>query len=324
MSNLTEISTQITSSKEKKIQDQHATDPDNNLTNLKNKARRLNTIKRNRIKDKIFKVWGIACTFLGLVLLTLFIGFILFEGATRIDWDFIVSLPSRKPENAGIWTALMGSIWILLLTTAISVPIGVAAGIYLEEYSKKGKLSTILEINISNLAGVPSIIYGLLGLEIFVRIMGLGPSVLAGSLTLSLLILPIIIVATREALKAVPSSIRDASFALGASKWQTVYHQLLPASSGGILTGVILALSRAVGETAPLIVVGALAYVAFAPATPMDEFSVLPIQIFNWVSRPQSGFAENAAAAIIILLLITFAMNGVAVYFRNKWQRKFK
>jgi phosphate transport system permease protein len=200
----------------------------------------------------------------------------------------------------------------------------VAAGIYLEEYAKQGRLSKILEINISNLAGVPSIIYGLLGLEVFARLMGLGASVLAGSMTLSLLILPIVIVATRESIKAVPSSIRDASFALGASKWQTVYFQVLPASFGGILTGIILALSRAVGEAAPLIVVGALAYVPFAPSTPMDEFSVLPIQIFNWISRPQHGFLINASAAIIVLLVITFAMNGIAIYLRNRWQKNIK
>ena len=283
----------------------------------------MNNIQKNRIKDQLFKFWGIACTLFGLVLLTVFIGDILIDGLARIDWSFIMNLPSRKPEKAGIYTALMGSIWILLLTTIISFPVGVAAGIYLEEYSKKNWLSGVLEINISNLAGVPSIIYGLLGLEVFVRIMGLGASVLAGSLTLSLLILPIIIVATREAIKAVPNSIKDASYALGASKWQTIWNQILPASGGGILTGVILALSRAVGETAPLIVVGALAYVPFAPQNPMDEFSVLPIQIFNWISRPQHGFIENAAAAIIILLLITFIMNGIAVYFRNKWQSKW-
>ncbi len=283
----------------------------------------MNNIQKNRIKDQLFKFWGIACTLFGLVLLTVFIGDILIDGLARIDWSFIMNLPSRKPEKAGIYTALMGSIWILLLTTIISFPVGVAAGIYLEEYSKKNWLSGVLEINISNLAGVPSIIYGLLGLEVFVRIMGLGASVLAGSLTLSLLILPIIIVATREAIKAVPNSIKDASYALGASKWQTIWNQILPASGGGILTGVILALSRAVGETAPLIVVGALAYVPFAPQNPMDEFSVLPIQIFNWISRPQHGFIENAAAAIIILLAITFIMNGIAVYFRNKWQKKW-
>ena len=284
----------------------------------------MNSIQKNRLLDNAFKYWGIFCTIIGLVLLVVFIGDILIDGLSRIDWAFITDLPSRKAEKSGIYTALMGSIWILLLTTLISIPIGVAAGIYLEEYSKKNKLAGLLEINISNLAGVPSIIYGLIGLEVFVRIMNLGASVLAGSLTLSLLILPIIIVATREAIKAVPKSISDASFALGASKWQTIWNQILPASSGGILTGVILALSRAVGETAPLIVVGALAYVPFAPSTPMDEFSVLPIQIFNWISRPQHGFIENAAAAIIILLLITFIMNGIAVYFRNKWQNKWK
>jgi len=284
----------------------------------------MNSITKNRLKDQLFKFWGIACTLFALILLVVFIGDIFIDGIQRIDWGFITDLPSRKAEKSGIYTALMGSIWILLLTTIIAFPVGVAAGVYLEEYSKKNRLSALLEINISNLAGVPSIIYGLLGLEVFVRVMGLGASVLAGALTLSLLILPIIIVATREAVKAVPSSIRDASYALGASKWQTIWNQILPASGGGILTGVILALSRAVGETAPLIVVGALAYVPFAPTNPLDEFSVLPIQIFNWISRPQHGFIENAAAAIIILLLITFVMNGIAVYFRNKWQKKLK
>jgi len=285
----------------------------------------MNSLQKNRIFDQAFKVWGICCTLIGLVLLTVFIGNILIDGITRIDWDFLINLPSRKPEKAGIYTALMGSIWILGLTTLIAVPIGIAAAVYLEEYNtKKNKLAALLEINISNLAGVPSIIYGLLGLEVFVRISRLGPSVLAGSLTLSLLILPIVIVATREAIKAVPHSIREASFGLGASKWQTIWNQVLPSASGGILTGVILALSRAVGETAPLIVVGALAYVPFAPQNAMDEFSILPIQIFNWISRPQHGFIENAAAAIIILLSITFVMNGIAVYYRNKWQNKWK
>jgi len=282
----------------------------------------MNNISKNRYKDTAFKIWAIACTFVGLLLLLIFLGNILIEGISRIDWDFITALPSRKAERAGIWTALMGSVWVLILTCIIALPIGIAAAIYLEEYTKKNRLSNLLEINIANLAGVPSIIYGLLGLEIFVRIMALGASVLAGSLTLALLVLPIVIVSTREAIKAVPNSIREASYALGASKWQTVRYQLLPASSGGIITGVLLALSRAVGETAPLIVIGALAYVPFAPETPMDVFSVLPIQIFHWISRPQHGFIENAAAAIIILLFITFVMNGIAVYFRNKWQKK--
>ena len=284
----------------------------------------MNSAQKNQLKDQAFRAWGIACTLFALLLLFVFIGDILVDGIRRIDWSFITSLPSRKPERAGIWTAMIGSIWVLGFTALIAFPLGVAAGIYLEEYSKKTRLANILEINISNLAGVPSIIYGLLGLEVFVRIMGLGASILAGSLTLSLLILPIIIVATRESIKAVPKTLKEASFAMGATKWQTIWNQTLPASFGGILTGVILALSRAVGETAPLIVIGALAYVPFAPSDPLDEFSVLPIQIFNWISRPQHGFVENAAAAIIILLLITFAMNGIAVYFRNKWQKKIK
>lgn len=282
----------------------------------------MSRITINRTKDKLFAFLGIISTFIGLVLLAIFIGDILVKGIQRIDWDFITALPSRRPERAGIYTAMMGTVWILVITALISFPVGLAAGVYLEEYAKQGKLSRLLEVNISNLAGVPSIIYGLLGLEIFARVFRMGSSVLAGSFTLALLILPVIIVATRESVKAVPQSIRDASYALGASKWQTTYFQVLPASMGGILTGVILALSRAVGEAAPLIVVGALAYVPFAPKSPFDEFSVLPIQIFNWISRPQHGFLINAAAAIIILLLITFTMNGIAIYLRNRWQKK--
>lgn len=277
---------------------------------------------KNRIKDRIFNFIGIFSTLIGIIILGFFIGSILYDGLTRIDWDFLNSLPSRKAEKAGILTAWSGSLWIVIFTFLLVVPLGIAAGIYLEEYGNKSKLSSLLEVNISNLAGVPSVIYGLLGLEIFVRLMNLGSSILAGSFTLALLVLPIIIVATREALKAVPPSIRAASYGLGATKWQTVWYQILPASFGGILTGVILAISRAVGETAPLIVIGALAYVPFTPSSPMDEFTVLPIQIFNWISRPQHEFTINAAAAIIILLIITFIMNGIAVYFRNKWQKK--
>jgi len=277
---------------------------------------------KNRIKDRIFNFIGIFATLIGIVILGFFIGSILYDGLTRIDWDFLNSLPSRKAEKAGILTAWSGSLWIVIFTFLVVVPLGIAAGIYLEEYGNKSKLSSLLEVNISNLAGVPSVIYGLLGLEIFVRLMNLGSSILAGSFTLALLVLPIIIVATREALKAVPPSIRAASYGLGATKWQTVWYQVLPASFGGILTGVILAISRAVGETAPLIVIGALAYVPFTPSSPMDEFTVLPIQIFNWISRPQHEFTINAAAAIIVLLIITFIMNGIAVYFRNKWQKK--
>ena len=282
----------------------------------------MNNATKNKLIDRIFNYLGIFCTLIGLVVLAIFLINIVVEGIARIDFDFLTSLPSRKAEKAGILTAWVGTLWIISFTFLIAVPLGICAGIYLEEYGGKSKLASILEVNISNLAGVPSVIYGLLGLEIFVRVFSMGSSVIAGSFTLALLILPIIIVATREALKAIPSTIRAASYALGASKWQTIWNQVLPASFGGILTGVILAISRAVGETAPLIVVGALAYVPFTPKGPMDEFTVLPIQIFNWVSRPQHAFSVNSAAAIIILLLITFAMNGIAVYYRNRWQKK--
>lgn len=284
----------------------------------------MNNALKNRLKDNAFKYFGVACTSFGLIMLSVFIGNVLLEGLGRIDWDFITGFPSRKPDKAGILPALVGTLWIMALTIVIAIPVGIGAAIYLEEYGRKNRFADFLEVNISNLAGVPSIIYGLLGLEIFGRIMGMGGSLLSGACTLSLLILPIIIVATREALKAVPKSIKEASFALGASKWQTIWYQLLPASFGGIVTGVILALSRAIGETAPLIVIGALAYVPYIPSSPSDEFSVLPMQIFNWVSRPQKGFAVNAAAAIIILLIITFILNGLAMYLRNRWQKKVK
>jgi len=282
----------------------------------------MNSLTLNRVIDTAFKYVGFLCTLSALGILAIFIINIASEGISRIDWQFITSLPSRKAEKAGILTAWTGTAWILGLTAMFSIPFGISAGIYLEEYGKKNRLASIIEVNIANLAGVPSIIYGLLGLEIFGRLFNLGGSLLAGSFTLALLILPIIIVATREALKAVPKTLREASYGLGATKWQTTWHQVLPAAAGGILTGIILALSRALGETAPLIVIGALAYVPFVPTSPMDEFTVMPMQIFNWISRPQHEFQVNGAAAIIILLLITFIMNGIAVYLRNKWQKK--
>ena len=282
----------------------------------------MNKARVNRLIDSAFKYVGIGATAFGIIVLAIFLGDILIEGVSRIDWDFLTNLPSRRPARAGILTAWTGTAWILALTAIIAIPLGVCAGIYLQEYGVKNKLAHFIELNIANLAGVPSIIYGLLGLQSFVRTLQLGGSLLAGAFTLALLILPIIIVATREALKAVPNSLREASFGMGATKWQTIWYQILPAASGGILTGIILALSRAVGETAPLIVIGALAYVPFVAETPMDEFTVLPIQIFNWVSRPQEEFVVNAAAAIIVLLAVTFVMNGIAVYLRNRWQKK--
>lgn len=282
----------------------------------------MNNSTKNKIIDNLFKGFGVFCTLLGLTILCILIYSILKVGYTRISWDFLTSLPSRKPERAGIYTAIIGTLYVMFLTTIFAIPIGVGAGIYLEEYAKKSKFASILEINISNLAGVPSIIYGLLGLGIFVRFFGFGGSILSGSLTLSLLILPIIIVATREAVKAVPKSLKEASYGLGSSKWQTISRVILPSSFGGIITGVILSLSRAIGETAPLIVVGAMAYVPFVPHSLFDTFSVLPMQIYNWTTRPQEGFVIAASAAIIILLLITLLMNGIAVYFRNRWQNK--
>lgn len=277
-----------------------------------------------QLQDRLFKYFAIAATSFGLIVLVLLLYSVLANGLDRLDWDFITSLPSKRAAKAGIYTAWVGTLWIMVMTAAIAFPIGVGAGLYLEEYGTKNRVANIIEINIANLAGVPSIIYGLLGLEVFARFMNLGGSVLTGSLTLALLILPIIIVSTREAIKTVPYTIREASFALGASKWQTIWNQVLPAAFPGIITGVILAISRAIGETAPLIVIGALTYVPFVPETPMDEFSVLPIQIFNWVSRPQKAFAENAAAAIIVLLSITFIMNAIAVYLRHRSQKKLK
>jgi phosphate transport system permease protein len=251
------------------------------------------------------------------------------DGMPRLSWGFLTSYPSRKPEDAGILAALVGSLWLLVLTALLAFPIGVGAAIYLEEYSTQSPLQRLIEINIANLAGVPSIIYGLLGLELFVRIMQPitgGRSVLAGALTMALLVMPIVIIAAREALRAVASSQREAAYALGATRWQVTSRVVVPAALPGILTGTILALSRAVGETAPLITMGALTYVAFLPdlslAGLQSPFTVLPIQIFNWVSRPQAGFHVNAAAGIVVLLAVLLLMNATAIVLRNRYQRR--
>ncbi len=258
-----------------------------------------------------------------LVLLVLLIDVFL-DGASRLKWDFFINFPSRKPEEAGILSAWVGSLWVMVATASIALPLGIGAGIYLEEYAKKSRLTSFIEINIANLAGVPSVIYGLLGLGLFVRYFNLDRSILAGGFTLALLTLPVIILSTREALRAIPSSIREASYALGATKWQTVRFQILPAAFGSILTGIILAMSRAVGETAPLITIGALTYIAFLPQGLLDPFTVLPIQIFNWVSRPQKGFFANAAAGIIVLLCLTLIMNAIAIILRHRYQKKVR
>jgi phosphate transport system permease protein len=244
------------------------------------------------------------------------------DGAGRLSWEFLTGFPSRRAADAGIFHALAGSIFVILVTGVLAVPIGVASAIYLEEYGRRNFVARVIEINITNLAAVPSIIYGLLGLGLFVRAMGMGRSVMAGGSTLALLVLPVVILATREALRAVPPSIREGSYALGATKWQTIWYQVLPIALPGILTGMILALSRAIGETAPLISIGALTFVAFAPDSIWSPFTVLPIQIFNWVSRPQVEFRANAAAGILVLLALLLTMNAAAIWLRDRFQKK--
>jgi phosphate transport system permease protein len=274
-----------------------------------------------RIADAAFEALALAVLCLALAALAVLIADVWRDGASRLSWQFLTSFPSRHPEDAGIRHALAGSLFVVLLTGALAVPIGVAAAIYLEEYGTRSLMARIIEINITNLAAVPSIIYGLLGLGLFVRAMGMGRSVLAGASTLALLVLPVVILSTREALRAVPNSIREGSYALGATKWQTIWHQVLPVALPGMLTGTILALSRAIGETAPLITIGALTFVAFAPDGIWSPFTVLPIQIFNWVSRPQLEFRTNAAAAILVLLALLLTVNAAAIYLRDRYQK---
>ncbi len=275
-----------------------------------------------RWAERLFITAAYFALAVSLVTLAALIVDIFTTGYSRLSWDFITSFPSRRAARAGVYSPLVGTFYMIVLTAMISFPVGVGAAIYLEEYAKKNFFTSLIEINIANLAGVPSIIYGLLSLELFVRLLNLGRSLIAGSLTMTLLILPIIILVSREALRTVPRSVREASFALGASKWQTIWHQVLPISLPGILTGTILALSRAIGETAPLIMIGALTYIAFLPDGLSSPFTVLPIQIFNWVSRPQHAFAVNASAAIIVLLVVLLSMNAFAVWLRNRLQKR--
>ncbi|MBI3995526.1 MAG: phosphate ABC transporter permease PstA [Nitrospirae bacterium] len=272
--------------------------------------------------DFLFRICAVAMLLIGLGTLAVLLIDVLMDGAGKLSWSFLTSFPSRKPEQAGVLSPLVGTLYLMLLTAALALPVGVGAAVYLEEYSKQNWFSRIIEINIANLAGVPSIIYGLLGLELFVRAMKLERSLLAGSATMALLVLPIIIISAREALRAVPSSIREASLALGASQWQTVWNHVLPLAFPGILTGSILAFSRAIGEAAPLITIGALTYIAFLPDGLLAPFTVMPIQIFNWVSRPQRGFHEIAAAAILVLMAVLILMNALAVYLRQKYQKR--
>ena len=276
---------------------------------------------RRKWRGRAFHALCLLAVVMALGMLAVLLIYLVLQGWTRVNWDFLTSFPSRHPEQAGIHSALLGSIYLVIIAGFVAFVLGVGAAIYLEEYAGRHWINRVIQVNIANLAGVPSIVYGLLGLEIFVRSMGLGKSLLAGGFTLGLLVLPIIIIAAEEAIRAVPSSVRQGAYALGATRWQTIWHLVLPQAFPGILTGMILAVSRAIGETAPLIVVGALAFVPFTPDSPFSRFSALPIQIFNWTARPQAGFHEAAAAGIIVLLAVLLAMNAAAVILRNKFQR---
>jgi len=285
--------------------------------------------------DKLFIVIGLALLFGCLGILAILFFDLVRDGSSRFGWDFLTSFPSRKAENAGILSAAVGTMLIMVVTALVALPLGVAAAIYLEEYAPKNWFTGIIEINVTNLAGVPSIIYGLLALGLFVYQFNFGQSVLTAGLTLALLILPIVIVATRESLRAVPKAIREAAYGLGATRWEVTKDHVLPYSTGGILTGLILGLSRAIGETAPIITIGALSFIAFLPPSPvtgefpflnfewlMSEFTAMPIQMFNWVSRPDQAFQANAAAAGAILLGMTLAMNAVAIWIRYRFRKK--
>lgn len=299
-------------------------------------ASNFSTSNRTRYTlDRLFQAaaWfatGLAVAILAWLLLT-----ILMDGLGTLNWNFVTSYPSRRASRAGVVAALAGTVWVMALVALISFPIGVGSGIFLEEFSEDNWFTRFVEVNIGNLAGVPSIIYGLLGLAVFVRVLEPltgGRSVLSGALTLSLLILPVIIVATREALRAVPNSMRLAGYALGATRWQVIWSHVLPAAMPGILTGVILALSRAIGETAPLLAVGAAGYISYSPELSLNpsvlvseglqsQFSVLPIQIYDWIGRPQEEFHQLAASGIIVLMTVLLMMNAIAIYLRNRFQK---
>ena len=277
--------------------------------------------RRERVGMVLAGVLFLATIFGVVVLVTLLVDVVL-SGMPWLDGQFVRSFPSRNPGEAGIRSALFGSLWLMGLTALISVPLGVASAVYLEEYAQDGWFLRLIQVNIANLAGVPSVVYGILGLALFVRFAALGQSLLAGALTLSLLILPIIVISTQEALRSIPSGIRESAYALGATRWQVIWSHVLPMAAPGIFTGVILALSRAIGETAPLILIGALTFVPFLPQGIMDQFTALPIQIFNWTARPQSEFESLAAAAIVVLMILLFAMNLTAILLRNYFEER--
>lgn len=274
------------------------------------------------LKGRLLLAAGIIAVSLSLLSLVALLLDSLIDGLPYLNWGFLTSYPSRFPDQAGILPALFGTMWVVGLTALFSFPLGVFAAIYLEEYAPKNRLTDLIQINIANLAGVPSIVYGLLGLGLFVEAFAMGRVILAGALTMTLLILPVIIIAAREAIKSVPQIYREGAYALGATRWQVTRQIVLPEAFPGILTGTILALSRAIGEAAPMIAIAALAYVRFVPSTPFDRFTVMPIQIYNWINMPRVEFRELAAAGIIVLLAVLLAMNSVAILIRNKYQKK--
>lgn len=291
-----------------------------NLINHESVVKRMKSrLSKNSISKWIF----FALTMFVLLILGVLLYRIFSQGLGYLDLQFLQSLPSRKPENAGVYAALIGTIWLMSVVAPVSLLLGVGTAIYLEEYAKENKITNFIKVNISNLAGVPSIVFGLLGLTVFVRALAFGTSVLAAGLTMSLLVLPVIIVASQEAIRAVPNQLREASFGLGATKWQTIVRIVLPAAIPGILTGGILALSRAIGETAPLVVLGMPLFLAFLPKTFFDMITVLPLQIYNWTGRPQAEFHALAAAGIIVLLVMLIIMNSIAVLIRNKFQKRY-
>ena len=294
-------------------------------------------IRRLKFNDYVFSLVGLACMMLGVITLVALFTNLLLDGMERLHYDFFTSFPSRRAGEAGILSAWVGSTLVMLVTAIVAIPLGVAAAVYLEEYAPKNLLTAIIEINVSNLAGVPSIVYGLLALGLFVYQLDLGQSILSAGLTLALLILPIVIVATRESLRTIPREIREAAYALGATRWQVVSDHVIPYAKGGILTGVIIGLARAIGETAPIITIGALTFIAFLPPAPFSgdppagmfdwlqaPFTVLPIQMFNWVSRPEEAFLINAAATGVVIIVGTLAMNALAIYLRYRIRKNIK
>src|SRR5688572_16998677 len=294
-------------------------------------------IRRKKRYDMAFALLGLVALMIGVLTFAALFTDMAIKGLGRLDLDFFLNFPSRRAAQAGILSAWVGSTLVMLVTAFFAVPLGIAAGIYLEEYARKSWVTDLIEINVTNLAGVPSIIYGLLALGLFVYALGLGQSILTAGLTLALLILPVVIVATREAIRSIPAAIREGAYALGATKWQVTSHHILPYSMPGILTGVIIGMARAIGETAPVITIGALTFIAFLPPAPftgeppaglfdwvLSPFTVMPIQMFNWTSRPEAGFHQNAAAAGLILVVMTLSMNALAIYIRYRLRKTIK